>query len=53
MLKVLQFVLTLAPNNPEALVSSIGIRCFGITICEIKFEQLTGKIILKVIYFLL
>jgi hypothetical protein len=53
MLKVVQFVLTLAPNNPEALVSSIGLRCFGITICEIKFEQLKGKILLQVVYILL
>jgi len=53
MIKVVQFTLTLAPNNPDARVSSAAIQCFGIAACEIKFEQLTGKILRNIILLLI
>ena len=52
-IKVMQFTLTLAPNNPDARVSSAAIQCFGIVACEIKFEQLTGKILRNIILLLI
>ena len=36
-----QFVLSLALNDPNAIVAWIDLHCFGTNVCEVKLEQLT------------